>query len=91
MLLTRPVDIEFEIFVFKTYLRLIEHLNKVWVERDTKLEDDIPLYEAAADWRVKMVIRYRIERKKIFRSQLAVLADMVNLLEFIAKEKPSSI
>jgi hypothetical protein len=68
VLLTRPVDLAFELHVLQTYLSLLQHLNSVWVERDTKLEDDLVKYETAAEWRLKMVIRYRIERKKIFRS-----------------------
>lgn len=67
ILLTRPCDLDYEEFVFKTYLSVLEHLITVWVERETKLEDDLPLYEATDDWQMKMVIRYRIERKKIFR------------------------
>jgi hypothetical protein len=38
MLMTRPLDIKYEIFVFQMYLKMMESLQKEWIEIDTTLE-----------------------------------------------------
>ena len=38
VLMTRPLDIKYEIFVFQMYLNMMLSLHKEWLEPDTTLE-----------------------------------------------------
>lgn len=71
-MLTRPRDLFFEIFVFSMYLKVLEYV-KVGMEMKTSLEKDLELLKTDLDWKLRMVIVYRVERKKIIRSQLRLI------------------
>ena len=71
-MLTRPRDLFFEVFVFSMYLKVLEYV-KVGMEMKTTLEKDLQLLKTDLDWKLKMVIVYRVERKKIIRSQLRLI------------------
>jgi hypothetical protein len=71
-MLTRPRDLFFEVFVFSIYLKVLEYV-KVGMEMKTTLEKDLELLKTDLDWKLRMVIVYRVERKKIIRSQLRLI------------------
>ena len=71
-MLTRPRDLFFEVFVFSIYLKVLEYV-KVGIEMKTTLEKDLELLKTDLDWKLRMVIVYRVERKKIIRSQLRLI------------------
>lgn len=71
-MLTRPRDLFFEVFVFSMYLKVLEYV-KVGMEMKTTLEKDLELLKTDLDWKLRMVIVYRVERKKIIRSQLRLI------------------
>ena len=82
-MLTKPRDCLFEVYVFGIYKQILEHVQGT-LENNTSLEKDQELLAEEINWNVKMAIVYRVERKKIIRSQLnlieKVLAELKSLL-----------
>ena len=62
---------------------MIEYLKSFWFERYTSLEADIALLTSLIDWKMRMVLIYRVERKRIIRSQLNNVQSMIELIEFL--------
>jgi len=83
-MLTRPRDLFYEVFVFGMYLKILEYV-KVGLEMKTTLEKDLELLKTDLDWKVRMVIVYRVERKKIIRSQLRLIEKVLEDLETIVR------
>ena len=83
ILLTKPKDINFEIFIFEKYLALMEHL-KTTKEKSKTLEDDLSLLEdyqrKGVSFEERFVIRYRAEKKKIIRSNIDLAQFVLGIL-----------
>lgn len=70
VLLTKPKDIDYELFIFKKYLGLMQHLiqEKEW--RSGTLEQDLELLKGDLPYTKRMAVVYRGEKKKILRTQI---------------------
>ena len=83
ILLTKPKDINFEIFIFEKYLALMEHLKQT-KEQTKTLEEDLTLLEdyqrEGVTFEERFVIRYRAEKKKIIRSNIDLAQYVLNIL-----------
>lgn len=67
-LLTKPRDLDFETFIFKKYLELIQ-IILARKEMNTTLEEDLEkLKEENLTYTYRFGLVYRIEKKKILRS-----------------------
>ena len=67
--LTKVVDLEFELSVMKTYSEIVCVFSKL-LEHKSSLEEDLDLLSNCPDmdWKMKMILVYRSEKKKILRS-----------------------
>ena len=66
--LTKVVDLEFELSVMKTYSEIVSVYSKL-LEHKSSLEEDIDLLKSPEiDWKRKMILVYRSEKKRILRS-----------------------
>ena len=67
IILTRPRDLFYEVYVFSWYKHVLEFV-KLGIEFKSKLEDDLELLKGDLKWHVRMAVVYRVERKKIVRN-----------------------
>lgn len=67
IILTRPRDLFYEVYVFSWYMHILEYV-KLGIEYKTKLEEDLELLKGDLKWHVRMAVVYRSERKKIVRN-----------------------
>ena len=88
-MLTKALDIEFEIAILNSYLELMQALSNKLESKDkkfTSLEEDIAILKNDPkndnDWKARMCIIYRKEKKEIVRSHIH-LAEYV--LTFLTK------
>jgi hypothetical protein len=89
LILTRPRDLFYEIFVFGYYKNIVEFVKKA-IELKSSLEEDLRLLkEGVLTWHQRMAIVYRSERKKIIRNQIKlaekILADLEATVRYIGE------
>jgi hypothetical protein len=70
VLLTRPMILEYEIYVFKFYLEILNFVKATMTRNKSTLEEDLDLLEEGPDrpvmgFTLRMAIMYRSEKKKI--------------------------
>jgi hypothetical protein len=83
VLLTKPKDIQFEIFVFTKYLELMRNLS-INKEKTGTLEEDLAsLDNRNMTYTKRFGIIYRIEKKKILRSQIDLCEFILSILSKI--------
>ena len=85
ILLTRPTNLFFEMYVFNYYQQVLVHINDQ-MNKVSSLEDDLELLREAPDkkpisWTFRMAVVYRSEKKKILRSQLNIIKKVNTVLE----------
>jgi hypothetical protein len=54
------------------------------------LDYDIEQLKKETDWQMRMVIRYRVEQKKIAQEQLSITKDLMALVDML-RSKPCSL
>lgn len=76
---TGQLAIQGEIVALQHYLSLCEMLL-AGLEIQTSTEDDMKALESESDFRVKFVIIYRLERKKIVQTHLHIAQMLLHIL-----------
>ena len=85
-MLTKPKSIPYEIYVFQHYLRLMEFLLKV-LERIATLEQDFEtLKHGDIGYQKRFAIVYRVEKKKIIRSNIDLARYVLNILNAVTND-----
>ena len=78
-LLTRPKNVQAEIKVMNMYKNIVTYLSKQ-LEDETTLEKDNELLVQEKNWNIKMGILYRAERKRIVRSQIHLINQVISIV-----------
>ena len=81
MLLLKPTDIDYEIFVFDHYVRFMEFLLKI-KERKSTIDEDIELLkDRSLHYTKRFALIYKVEKKKIVSSNLDLSKFILNILK----------
>ena len=85
VLLTKPRDLDYELFIFKKYEGLMRHLlHKKEMRSQATLEDDLAaLKKGDLEYMRWMVTVYRSEKKKILRSQIDLCQYVIAILKVL--------
>lgn len=83
VLLTKPRDLDYELFIFKKYEGLMRHLLEKKERRTgaTLEEDLLTLKQTDLDYMRRMAIVYRTEKKKILRTQIDLCEYVIRILK----------
>lgn len=81
-MLTKPKDLDYELFIFKKYEGLLAHLlARKEYRSGTTLEEDLQLLRTGGlDYMRRMAIVYRSEKKKILHSNIDLCQYVIRLL-----------
>ena len=73
-------DLDYELDCLKSYLNLAMLIKKR-LESKTTLEEDLLILEGEPDnWKLRMCVIYRSEKKKIIRSQIDMILYLINVV-----------
>jgi len=91
VLLTKPKDIDYEIFILQKYRGFCQHLLNKKEQRNGKLEEDLVLLKTnEINWMRRMSIVYRSEKKKILHTNIDLCNYLLRILIHI-KSNPSTL
>ena len=85
--MTRPTNLFFEMYVFNLYLMCLNYLQND-LNMVSTLENDMELLargengctKKPIDFELRMAVVYRSEKKKILRSQIALIKKVISVL-----------
>lgn len=82
VLLTKPKDIDYEIFIFKKYRELVKYMLDKKEKKTGELEQDLDTLRDRADLNFceRMSTVYRAEKKKILHSNIDLCDYILNIL-----------
>lgn len=77
--------LEYEIYVFKFYLEILNFVKATMTRNKSTLEEDLDLLEEGPDrpvmgFTLRMAIMYRSEKKKIIYSQIHLIQKVLSIL-----------
>lgn len=90
VLLTKPKDLEYELFIFKKYEGLMRHLLTKKEQRSgTTLEEDLALLKGKEDlgYMRRMAVVYRSEKKKILKTQIDLSEYVITVIKGLIRKK----
>ena len=92
-MLTKPKDLDYEIFIFEKYLGLMNHLKDI-KEKHRSLEEDLALLDDlfidGITYEHRFAVRYRAEKKKIIRSNIDLVELVLKVLRRVKETTDSS-
>lgn len=84
VLLTKPKDLDYELFIFKKYEGLMRFLlEKKESRSSTTLDEDLALLSGREDlgYMRRMAVVYRCEKKKILRSNIDLCQYVIRIIK----------
>ena len=97
VLLTKPKDLDYEIFIMQKYQEFCKHLLSKKESRTGTLEEDLTLVknwqELGLSFPRKMAVVYRSEKKKILHTNIDLCGYLLKILKYLkgSKEEKRSI
>lgn len=87
IMISTPRLIEYELLVVEFAIDLLEHYGKTELFKRSTLEEDVLRAKAVADYRLRTVLVYNIEQKRVLLSHLKLLRVTKAILERIGVNK----
>lgn len=83
-MISSPRVLEYELIIIDFALDLLECIGKEQLFKDGKtLEKDLALFAEETDYKMRFVLQYNIQRKKIFFNHVKLLKVLKAILESI--------
>lgn len=91
VLLTKPKDLDYEIFIMQKYQEFCKHLLSKKESRTGALEEDLTLIknwqELGLSFPRKMAVVYRSEKKKILHTNIDLCGYLLKILKYLKEKK----
>ena len=87
ILLTKPKDIDYEIYIFEKYQALMKHILQEKEKRTTLEQDLASVSDPDLKYTLRFATIYRLEKKKILRSNIDLAGYVLVILRAL-KEDP---
>ena len=92
VLLTKPKDLDYEIFVLQRYRGFCQHLLNKKEAKNGKLEEDLILLKTnEINWMRRMSIVYRSEKKKILHTNIDLCNYLLTILASVKRKQNITI
>lgn len=87
IVLTKPKNVDYEIFIFEKYVGLMNYLKAMKESKHTLEQDLDNLSRNEMTYQQKFATVYRCEKKKIIRSNIDLAQKVLSVL-YQVKERP---